>query len=287
MENLDESFTVNDNTFTERDCLNIIKMFNKFKKNKISKLHGYYSRDMKELNNPFEYMIEDYLKKVGDNSKMVEYWYRERWLDMRCHQDLNEYLLKTAGFKVINPNHGHIMYLSNETYEAGTVLFDKNVESVSIVYPKKGRIVRFNGKVFHYVPCPFDFMFGNDSVPTINKPRFVLLFNTWDEYIPDPNGPSPVCKTLVKPFFRPINEWKKVNVAQEIPLRNKDFSFRVKYMGDSKRRFGTNKIENFYVNRRFKEDGYNSRIIRYQIEKIPHVDKEDEPDLKDIYDPDI
>lgn len=265
--NIEEDFIVYDNVFTREDSINIIRLFNKFKKSPVRGAHSYYNRNDRELGNPFEYMIEEYLQRIGDTSCMVEYWFRGLWVDVSCHQDLNEFLLKDK-LIVINPLHGHIMYLSQDTYEAATILFNSAVNKVTAIYPKIGRFVRFNGNVFHYVPNPFSYIFGDDSTSKYNKPRFVLLFNTWKEYIPDPTETVLRCKTLSKPIFKPFSEWRKLNVFETVPLGDSDFKFRVKYMGDSKRRFGTDKIESFYVNRRFKEDGHSLQLIMYECHKI-------------------
>ena len=261
-----EDFTVHDGVFTREDSINIIRLFNKFKKSSIRGTHSYYNRRDTELANPFEYMIEEYLKRIGDSSSMVEYWFRGTWLDMCCHQDLNEYLLREKE-QVINPLHGHIMYLSQDTIEAGTILFNSTINKVTTVYPKIGRLVRFKGDVFHYVPSPYDYIFGEDATPKYNKPRFVLLFNTWKEYVPDPSEIVLRCKTISKPIFQPISKWRKLNILENVPLRNEDFTFRVKYMGDSQRRFGTEKIEHFYVNRRFRDDGHSLQLIMYECRK--------------------
>lgn len=262
-----EDFNVHDGVFTREDSINIIRLFNKFKKSSLRGAHSYYNRGDVELANPFEYMIEDYLKRINDESLMVEYWFRPLWLDICCHQDLNEYLLREKE-EVINPLHGHIMYLSQDTIEAGTILFNSALNKVTTIYPKIGRLVRFKGDVFHYVPSPYNYIFGENSTPKYNKPRFVLLFNTWKEYIPDPSEILLKCKTISKPLFQPISKWRKLNVFQTIPLKNENFKFRVKYMGDSKRRFGTEKIENFYVDRKFKDNGHSLQLIMYECKKI-------------------
>ena len=267
MENTEEQedFTVNDGVFTREDSINIIRLLNKFKKSFIKEPSSYYTRKNIELTNPFEYMIEEYLKRIKDNSLIVEYWFRGIWIDIDCHQDLNEYLLETG--EIINPLHCHIMYLSQDTIESGTILFNSKLNKVTTIYPKIGRLVRFKGDSFHYVPNPYEYIFGKNSTSTYNKPRFVLLFNTWNEYISNPIKTILKCKTLLKPKFQPISQWKKLNIFETVKLKNEDFTFRVKYKGDSQTRFNLKKIENFFVDRRFEEDGHSLQIIMYECRK--------------------
>lgn len=267
IENQDEDFTVYDNVFTREDAVNISRLFTKFKKSQMRGSHSYYKRCTGELANPIEYMIEEYLQRIGDTSEMVEYWYRSLWMDICCHQDLNEFLIRSKSI-TINPINAHIMYLSQLSYEAGTLLFNNDCTKVTTIYPKIGRLVRFKGNIYHYVPNPFDYIFGNNSTTKYNKPRHVLLFNTWHKYIPDPNENILKCKTLSVPKFKPINEWIKLNVRETVPLRDNSFTFRVKYMGDSQVRFSRSKIENFYVNRRFKDDGNTLQLVMYECKNV-------------------
>lgn len=262
-----QNFTVYDNTCTKADCINIIKLANEFTKNKMD-IHSSYKRSNLELddpqlllNNPFEYIIEDCLRKFHDKSAYVEYWYRSLWIDLNCHQDLNEDLLSNEDI-VVNPNNGHILYLSNQCIEAPTVIFGNNMHSVSCVYPRVGRLVRFDGKTFHYVPNPFTYMFENDDLPIYGQFRPVLLFNTWNDY----KGKSLHCKTLKRLKLQPLENWKKLDV-HTVKLTN-SCSLRVKYMRNSQRRFFTKKVEKFIVNRRFQTDGFHYGIIQYLIEKI-------------------
>lgn len=279
MDSTEEDFTVHDNVFTENDAINMIRLFNKFKKSPVKKVHSYFERNKTELDNPFEYMINDYLNRIGDKCKIVEYWFRSLWLDLGCHQDLNEYLLTKDN--VVNPFHGHIMYLSENTPEAGTILFNSANNNVSIVHPKLGRLVRFKGNIFHYVPNPFGYIFGENG-QKYGKYRYALLFNTWDDYIHDPDEVGLKCKTLSIPYLQPMEKWNKVPIFETVPLRDHNFEIRIKYMGDSFRRFKRTKIEKYYVSRRIHDDGIHHRIIQYEVEKNNNVIQEDDlPESKE------
>lgn len=271
----DNDVEVYDNTFTFDNCVKMIKLFSSFKDRK-TKLHCYFVRpdknDNKSLsekyNNPFEYMIDDYLTKIGDTSPMVEYWYRDKWFNIPCHQDLNEYCVEHLD-EVINPNNGHIMYLSDNTNQAATILFNVDMTAVTLIYPKVGRTVRFNGKSHHAVPNKLSRLFNNDNEePLKNKFRHVLLFNTWNNYIPDPIETIMKCRIRNTLRFNPKNEWIKLPLFDKIPLNSHDFTMKLVYMGNSMRRFGLNKICKFFVDRRISEDGYHQRMISYEVSHI-------------------
>lgn len=267
------NFKVYDNVFTNDNCIDIIKQFRIYGCLH-NNVHGQFTKG-KELNNPIEYMLEDLTNKLGDNSKRVEYWYRETWTDMRCHQDINEYINKTNK-QLLLPNYGHIMYISDGTYEGATFLFDNENKNVALIYPKRGRLVRFNGNTFHYVPSPFSYVLDKHIKPDCIHKRIVLLFNTWNEFISDPSVPSPYLDSIFRINTNPISIWIEVFRKQHVKLNGSRFSFRVKYMGDKHRRLGTDEIQRFYVNERFKRDGFHRGIMIYEIEKIILIDEFEE-----------
>lgn len=264
-----------DNTFTLNNTIKLIKLFNDYQSKGIKKMHGHFHRFKNEnlplnkrYNNPFEYLIDDFLKKKGDMSSSVEYWYRAKWTNMPCHQDLNEYIVKEYG-RVYNPNNGHILYLSESCNQTATILFNKEMTALTLVYPKIGRIVRFNGEAHHAVPKPFERIYkkqretNTDGMDDIF--RHVLLFNTWDNYVPDPN------EFLIKgdirnPIeFNPMREWNKLPLFDSIPVFDDQITIEMMYMGNAKCRFGFNKFGDFQVSSRLKTDGYSQRMIAYDV----------------------
>lgn len=262
---------VYDEIFSNEDCINIVKEFRKY--NCESKnIHGHFNIGDTILNNPIEYMIRDLMNKMGDRSNMAEYWYRECWMDMRCHQDINEYLFR-SNKEIHIPKYGNILYISDGTYEGATFIFDKDNKNTTLIYPKRGRYTRFRGDMFHYVPCPFSYILGDDNKFKGCNRRIVLLFNTWDIFIPDPKMPSPINHTNFRIFSKEKKEWIKREILQQVPLNKSKFSIRVKFMGNEKRRLGTDVIQRFYVNRRFKRDGFHRQIMKYEIEKIELIDE--------------
>lgn len=281
----DSDVEVYDNAFTFDDCVKMLKLFSLFTSKGVKNLHGYFKRPDKNsnkplseiYNNPFEYMIDDYLTKIGDKSPMVEYWYRPRWVDIACHQDLNEYCL-TAFDNVINPYNGHIMYLSDHINQAATVMFNVDMTAVTLIYPKIGRIVRFNGKSYHAVPNPLSKIFNSDEGPLQDACRHVLLFNTWNDYIAGPDESLMKCKILATPKFIPKSEWIKVPLFDTIPLKTYDFTIKMDYMGNLSRRFGENTTGHFYVDKRIAEDGYHQHMIAYEVLNV-NKDKENHKEI--------
>ena len=275
MLNIDNEITVYDNVFDFDLSIELISTFKKYKTTHDSQSHGYFSRtkrDLEKLNNPsklinpIEFAINDFLTKIGDTSKMVEYWYRPAWINVDCHQDVNEYLAKHKQ-DISNPNNGHIMYLNQATLEGGTVIFNESETCSYVVYPKIGRITRFGGNLFHYVPNPYDRMFGNDQNGIDADSRFVVLFNTWDEYTPGPTEGRIKIANKQRFHLNSFDEWVKLPLFQNIPLSSDVIDFRVHYMGDYVRRVSRNTVEYFICNRRFMTDGFSFQLIRYEIDK--------------------
>lgn len=272
----DNDLEVFDNTFSFDDCLKMIKLFNLYQEEGFDKLHGNFERipnDKRQLNerfnNPIEFLINDFLEKIGDNSKHVEYWYRPRWRNMTCHQDLNEYIVKEYG-RIINPNRGHIVYLSETANQASTIIFNKEMTALTTISPKIGRIVRFNGLSHHAVPNPFERIFEKQREYTLDEEfsvfRHALLFNTWDNYVQSPYETA-VKGNIRNPLpFKPFNQWVKLPLFDTIKIKKDTVIIEMMYMGDAQRRFGFNKYGKFKVSSRLKEDGYHQRLIVYEVE---------------------
>lgn len=256
---------INDNVFSMMTSLKMIKLIKKLSK-KTGNLHGYYTRqELRECNNPIESLIDNYLDLIGDNSNMVEYWIRQTWFDMRCHQDLNEGYYANSG-TVINPNHGHIFYLSESVNQASTLLFNREFNKMTVVTPFIGRVVRFAGDLFHYVPSPFTSLFGDDTHQRIDHPRYVLLVNTWDNYVAY-NEENPVnFKINLELKTNDRDSWINMPIYRSIPLENKT-SLRIKFMADSEKRFNRKRKEFYLVDKRLKDFNGIKPILEYEISK--------------------
>jgi hypothetical protein len=57
-----------------------------------------------------EAAIESILEKLGDESPYVEYWWRDSWLNLEAHKDIDELLYRNEPGNIKYPNHGHVLY---------------------------------------------------------------------------------------------------------------------------------------------------------------------------------
>jgi len=126
------------------------------------------------------------LTETGDCSRFVEYWYRDEWLPMDAHRDVDETLARTllvgdAGAQRC-PIHGHVLYLdaeegargptcvleeepseatAAETDDAGSADLSMSrggpprpLRRMTVVPVVPGRLLRFGGDALHAVPRP-------------------------------------------------------------------------------------------------------------------------------------
>lgn len=168
-----------------------------------------------------ESVIHSILLSMNDSSPIVEYWWREEWMNLEMHRDVDEKLALDQG-PIRFPKHAHVLYLSVGVEVFGpTVVFHDSSESltsafdmVTIVPALTGRLLRFNGDMMHAVPRPalayFDPSVGgtNTELWTRRRPidendpelsilrRSVLLFNTWIESPPHEISLLPPSGTL-------------------------------------------------------------------------------------------
>lgn len=281
---------VYDNVFNRPTAFNIIKVLRKIKENNVS-MHGHFYRDQIKNDNPIECIVKQVLDQLNDNSKIVEYWYRLTWVDMHCHQDVNESKLKEDE-TILLPNNGHILYISEITNESSTMIFNRDLTSVSVVTPYIGRLVRFHGKAFHYVPSPFTSIFGDQVKTNTKKIRIVILFNTWDEYTPGKEEVKPIYPSVIpininhKKMWHPVSNLDYIKHFDDTrPATNfngllgndKNIVIRVRFMGNVKRRIGMNMWEYYLINNLIKKVGSTRSYLTYEIKNVrEHKLKEDE-----------
>jgi hypothetical protein len=147
-----------------------------------------------------EAAIEICLRTLDDKSPYVEYWWRDEWISLEAHKDLDEKLYRDSdSSKVRYPTHAHVLFLSiGEAVSGPTVLIGQDdlcskFVNMTVVPAVPNRLLRMNGTVMHAVPRPslayFDPEVGGsnneiwsrvrrDEVPSSER-RSVLLFNTW------------------------------------------------------------------------------------------------------------
>jgi hypothetical protein len=194
-----------------------------------------------------ESVIQSLLSSTNDTSQIVEYWWREEWINLELHRDIDERLALQNG-PIRFPDHAHVLYLSvGEEALGPTVLLENATgditkeifDSITIVPALAGRFLRFTGDMMHAVPRPslayLDPEEGgsNRELWTRRRPvdkndpelsvlrRSVLLFNTWTDIPPSEISLlPPTCVLAAEKELRevktrpgqchPFKDWKSV-----------------------------------------------------------------------------
>ncbi len=246
-----------DDVFDQQTANEILSLEKKFKSEGFMKVHCYFDRRITPYRLSVEYLLDEICQRCGDESPIIEYWIRTKWMNMECHQDVNEHLNRKNG-ELVMPNYGHVLYLSDS--EGPTMVYSEDFTKVTCVPPKLGRMTRFTGNLFHAVPYPWNFILtGESSTEKQNRP--VLLFNTWSTYEHYPTF------ELMKVSFEDIlscqNLWKSISIP-EISIQ-RPLIIYVQFMGNSTRRRGKHKSELYYG----PEEIANQKIVGcYGLEKI-------------------
>jgi hypothetical protein len=117
---------------------------------------------------PIEHAIDSALSEMGDNTKRVEYWSRDEYMNIDTHADIDEATLEDEG-TVRCPSVGHVLYLQVKRGLHGpTCVFPKeqtgwglnenkpggDITDLIVVPAVKGRVLRFSGSSMHAVPNP-------------------------------------------------------------------------------------------------------------------------------------
>ena len=116
---------------------------------------------------PLEHAIDSALVELGDNTRLVEYWSRDEFMNIDVHADIDEVQLEEEG-SLRCPERGHILYLEvMDGLRGPTCIFpgkktgwdqeeiEKKIKLVTVP-PVTGRIVSFPGSSMHGVPKPAD-----------------------------------------------------------------------------------------------------------------------------------
>ena len=177
---------------------------------------------------PLEHAIDSALVELDDTSKLVEYWSRDKYMNIDAHVDIDEMQLEEER-TLRCPKVAHVLYLQVQTGLRGpTCVFpDKKIGwridvdngdiSVDLVTVPavQGRILRFPGSAMHAVPRPANRWLlsreeeralrdqeeeeqfldkssleeeDDDEWDDEDVERSVVLFNTWPEDEPPPRG---------------------------------------------------------------------------------------------------
>ena len=228
------------------------------------------------INNNIESLIHSTLIQLNDTSSYVEYWWRDEWINLDAHADVDELLARQGG-ELRYPNHGHVLYLQIGSDVQGPTVLLLNNYSVLITVPAvSNRLLRFKGDVIHAVPRPplayIDSELGGTnhelwtrirridcevSDETTIYRRSVLLFNTWDT--PPLDVPINAFSTATSSditstdsataydsiIAKPLTEWIPVDIpAYSYTNRTKDepenrvpgIRLKIGLLGDRRRR---------------------------------------------------
>ena len=139
---------------------------------------------------PLEEAFESYLREIGDDAPLVEYWSRQEWRHIEAHRDVDEKLAADGG-SLRCPRHGHVLYLQVGSRVRGpTCVWEGDyVEQGLVAVPAvEGRVLRFDGDLAHAVPKPADVWLAPFTVSQSGAAedfvRSVVLFNTWTDAPP-------------------------------------------------------------------------------------------------------
>mmetsp|Transcript_1293 Transcript_1293/g.1368 ORF Transcript_1293/g.1368 Transcript_1293/m.1368 type:complete len:351 (+) Transcript_1293:170-1222(+) len=187
--------------------------------------HTVFHRSIRPRTN-IESTIDSILYELSDKSPIVEYWWRDEWISLELHKDVDEKLSQIE--KLIRfPNHGHVLYLEvGENVTGPTILFTEEqnwkqrsigqFSEITIVPSVASRLLRFAGNMSHAVPRPalayLDPEEGGSNLELwsrrrdqdVRTPEFrslrrsVLLFNTW--HIPPYEIPSEPPEDAVRAY---------------------------------------------------------------------------------------
>ena len=176
-----------------------------------------------------EVAILSLLDELGDESRFVEYWYRDQHKDLSTHRDVDEALCRSrkhAGTQIgvqRCPSNGHVLYLDVApglhgptcvweevdpddawSREAAAAEADvragppRELSALHVVPAIQGRLLRFRGDQLHAVPKPalswLEEGGDEDEDAARSSVRRVILFNTWHSQppmLPSPNEPPP------------------------------------------------------------------------------------------------
>jgi hypothetical protein len=184
-DNDDDAVQVYDNTFSSVPCqvIHALATQHAFAVNgetTFFRRHGGAVLHQKEQHgssssmlSPLEHVIDSVLTAFNDTTPLVEYWYRDEYMNMYAHVDIDEQRLEQYGQLAV-PLHSHVLYLdvnnNNMPYNAGpTCIFPSqhvgwNVSTATqsqavdlVICPcVPARILRFVGSAMHSVPYPPD-----------------------------------------------------------------------------------------------------------------------------------
>ena len=162
-------------------------------------MHTAFNRVGSKPATALEHCLDSILRELGDESPCVEYWWRDKWVHVEAHEDVDEELFARKGVRSY-PTNGHVLYLEvGDAVRGPTCVWERDEDApvrcdfgaLTTVPAVEGRLLRFSGELMHAVPKPPMTWFGSslgEAAPAVPKARTkgdtvrsVVLFNTWPE----------------------------------------------------------------------------------------------------------
>lgn len=269
----ESSIRVFDNVMNEESCKRLDEVLTTQLDEYGSGHHLYYRSEAPS--SLLEFSLDSVLKQLGDESPIVEYWFRDEWLNLELHRDCDELLLQESG-TLRYPEKGNILYVYSGSQVCGpTLIFtDESIlpplqtrlTDVTIVPARSSRLVTFNGSLAHSVVRPplayYDETEGGSNLElfirkgrptTTSEKRSVILFNTWKE------PPLAIDRCSFKDndisnVINDKNEWRATSVlVEDVTPKSRFVNFIVPLLGTKPRRGGVETCLKFLINSSSRE----------------------------------
>ena len=254
-----------------------------------------------------ESVIHSLLTSINDVAPIVEYWWRDEWINLELHRDLDEKLALENGPHRC-PNHAHVLYLDIGELALGpTIVLTDSVESnsksfekISVVPAVAGRLLRFAGHMMHAVPRPslayLDPEEGGSNLELWSRQRSdensglatrrsVLLFNTWTDSAPVDISLTPPKTSLESgqlslektvSHSNAYEKWKSVSPLPTTPAVEGTLSeplvrLKMGLLGDIRRRERSDRYLNLYAPVSIKESltGLGGQPMSFPLSQKP------------------
>lgn len=174
-----------------------------------------------------EWAISSILVQLNDSELLAEYWWREEWLSLDLHRDVDEELaIQRNIFRY--PKNAHVLYLSvGESVSGPTIVIQENhfnlssslewhpqLQNITIVPAVEGRLLRFEGSLLHAVPRP--------ALAYLDRKEGGCNLEIWTRRRPNPNDPADQERTVFRRSVLLFNTWRRgegpLSVPSELPL---------------------------------------------------------------------
>ena len=231
--------------------------------------HNLYYRN-ETPNSLLEHTLHLILQQLCDSSPIVEYWFRDEWLNLELHRDCDELLLQESG-TLRYPERGNILYLFSGSQVCGPTLIFNDESSlpplqakltdVTIIPAKASRVVTFDGSLAHAVVRPplayYDEAEGGSNLELfirkgrpadMSEKRSVILFNTWKSP-PLAIERGSVKSSDIKNIVNDKSEWRIAPTSEEVTTSSTRYvNFIVPLLGTKLRRGGIDTSMKFLIN---------------------------------------